>query len=83
MGKVKTTAKVVSQEALAANVYSMWIEAPEIAAAAKPGQFFSVYTKDAGRLLPRPISICETDKGRGRLRIVYRVAMMDELNWLS
>ena len=74
MGKVKTTAKVVSQEALAADIYSMWIEAPEIAAAAKPGQFFSVYTKDAGRLLPRPISICETDKGRGRLRIVYRVA---------
>ena len=74
MGKVKTTAKVVSQEALAADIYSMWIEAPEIAAAAKPGQFLSVYTKDAGRLLPRPISICETDKGRGRLRIVYRVA---------
>lgn len=74
MGKVKTTAKVVSQEALAADIYSMWIEAPEIAAAAKPGQFFSVYTKDAGRLLPRPISLCETDKGRGRLRIVYRVA---------
>ena len=74
MGKVKTTAKVVSQEALAADIYSMWIEAPEIAAAAKPGQFFSVYTKDAGRLLPRPISICETDKAKGQLRIVYRVA---------
>lgn len=74
MGKVKTTAKVVSQEALAADIYSMWIEAPEIAAAAKPGQFFSVYTKDAGRLLPRPISICETDKAKERLRIVYRVA---------
>ena len=74
MGKLKMTAMVVSQEALAANVYSMWIEAPEIAAAAKPGQFFSVYTKDAGRLLPRPISICETDKAKGRLRIVYRVA---------
>ena len=74
MGKLKTTAKVVSQETLAADIYSMWIEAPEIAAAAKPGQFFSVYTKDAGRLLPRPISICETDKAKGRLRIVYRVA---------
>ena len=74
MGKLKMTAKVVSQEALAADIYSMWIEAPEIAAAAKPGQFFSVYTKDAGRLLPRPISICETDKAKGRLRIVYRVA---------
>lgn len=74
MGKLKMTAKVVSQEALAADIYSMWIEAPEIAAAAKPGQFFSVYTKDAGRLLPRPISICETDKAKERLRIVYRVA---------
>lgn len=73
-GKVKLTAKVVSQEALTEDIFSMWIQVDEIAKAAKPGQFISVYTRDAGKLLPRPISICEIDKALGRLRIVYRVA---------
>lgn len=73
-GKVKLTAKVVSQEALTEDIFSMWIQVDEIAKAAKPGQFISVYTRDASKLLPRPISICEIDKALGRLRIVYRVA---------
>lgn len=72
-GKVKLTAKVVSQEALTEDVFSMWIQVDEIAKAAKPGQFISVYTRDASKLLPRPISICEIDRALGRLRIVYRV----------
>lgn len=71
--KVKLTAKVVSQEALTDDICSMWIQADEIAKAAKPGQFISVYTKDKSKVLPRPISLCEVDKEQGRLRIVYRV----------
>lgn len=74
MDKVKMYGIVVSQEQIATDVYSMWIAAGAIAAAAVPGQFISVYTKDSGKLLPRPISICEIDQGAGRLRIVYRVA---------
>ena len=73
MEKTKLTAKVVSQEKLTDDIFSMWIQAEEIAAAAKPGQFISVYTKDASKLLPRPISLCEVDRAEGRLRIVYRV----------
>lgn len=73
MEKTKMTAKVVSQEQLTEDIFSMWIQADEIAAAAKPGQFVSVYTKDAGKLLPRPISLCEVDREQGRIRIVYRV----------
>ncbi len=73
MAKGKETAKVASQERLTDDVYSMWIETKEITAQAKPGQFVSVYPKDGSKLLPRPISICETDKENGRLRIVYRV----------
>lgn len=73
MEKTKMTAKVVSQEQLTDDIFSMWIQAEEIAAAAKPGQFISVYTKDASKLLPRPISLCEIDRAEGRLRIVYRV----------
>ncbi|MCD8221007.1 MAG: dihydroorotate dehydrogenase electron transfer subunit [Clostridiales bacterium] len=71
-GKTMLRASVVSQEALAQDVFSMWIQAEEIAAKARPGQFLSVYTKDPTRLLPRPISICEIDRERGRLRMVYR-----------
>ncbi len=67
----RETAKVISQEKIATDIYSMWIET-SIAGMARPGQFISVYTNDAGRLLPRPISICEIEKDR--LRIVYRIA---------
>lgn len=71
-GKVKLTAKVVSQTALTDDIFSMWIQADEVAKESKPGQFISVYTKDQSKLLPRPISICEIDREKGRLRIVYR-----------
>ena len=59
MSKIKETARVISQEMLAKDIYSMWIET-RIAKEAVPGQFISVYTKSDARLLPRPISICET-----------------------
>ena len=68
----KETAIVISQEQIADNIFSMWIQT-EAAASAKPGQFISMYTQDGTKLLPRPISICEIDKKKGRLRVVYRV----------
>ncbi len=72
MERKKEQAKVLSQEMLADGIYSLWIET-EAALSAKPGQFVSVYTKDASKLLPRPISICEIDKDAKKLRLVYRV----------
>lgn len=63
---------IIAQECVAEGIFSMWIET-EAAVAAKPGQFISIYTNDAGKLLPRPISICEIDRENGRLRVVYRV----------
>lgn len=74
MTQVKGTAAVVGQEKLAEGVYSMWIDTEPVAAQAKAGQFVSLYSGDGARLLPRPISICETDKEKGRIRLVYRVA---------
>jgi len=74
MAQKKVNVTIHSQEKLADGIYSMWLDAPEMAAAAKPGQFIAVYTNDKSKLLPRPISICETDKENGRLRIVYRIA---------
>ena len=73
MGKIKECAVVISQEKLATDIYSMWINT-NIAKEAKPGQFISVYTKNEAKLLPRPISICEIDDKKTALRIVYRKA---------
>ncbi len=72
--KKKESAEVLSQQCIATDIYSMWLAAPDIAKDAIPGQFITLYTKDADRLLPRPISLCEIDKENGRLRIVYRIA---------
>lgn len=73
MKKKKTAAKVISQKEIAADIYDMWLET-ELAQGAGPGQFICLYTRDASALLPRPISICQVDRARGRLRIVYRIA---------
>lgn len=71
--KTKCKSKVIKTDCLADGVYSLWLEAPVIVKAAKPGQFVSLYTKDEDKLLPRPISICEIDAQKGVLRFVYRV----------
>lgn len=73
MAKVKIRSTVIKQEKLAEGVYSMWLSAREIAAAAKPGQFISVYSRDQSRMLPRPISLCEIEKEKKQIRVVYRV----------
>ncbi len=57
----------------AEDIYSMWIDVPDMAAAAKAGQFVSLFSPDGSSLLPRPISICEISKEDGILRLVYRV----------
>lgn len=72
--KKKITAKVLEQEQIGTDIYSMRLKAEEFAKAARPGQFISLYCKEGSRLLPRPVSICEIGKDEGILRIVYRVA---------
>lgn len=69
--KIKT--KVLSQTEIADGIYDMWIDT-DLAETAKAGQFIGVYPHNESTLLPRPISICEADRKKGRLRIVYRVA---------
>lgn len=71
--KRKEKATVIRQEEIAGGIYSMWMRT-DLAAEVIPGQFISVYPLDSARLLPRPISVCETDLEKGALRIVYRVA---------
>lgn len=71
--KFQETATVLSQESLGAGIFDMTIQTKEIAAHAKAGQFVSVYSADASKLLPRPISLCGIDAEAGTLRLVYRV----------
>lgn len=72
--KFRIAAEVVENREMQPGIFSLRLRAPEIAAAARCGQFVSVYSKDTARLLPRPISICETDPEKGELRLVFRIA---------
>ena len=69
----KIKARLLENTELSEEVFSMWIEVGNIAKEAKTGQFVSLYVNDGSKLLPRPISICEIDREKGRLRLVYRV----------
>ena len=71
--KTKETLTVISQEEIGRDIYSLWLQTDQMAQYARPGQFLSLYTGNAGKLLPRPISICEIDKETSRIRLVYRV----------
>lgn len=73
MGREKECATVRKQRQIGTGIYDLWLET-EISKKAVPGQFISIYTKDASKLLPRPISICEIEPNKNRLRVVYRIA---------
>lgn len=62
---------ILEREEIAKDIYSYVISCPEAAAAAKAGQF--VHIRAEGYTLRRPISICETDKDKGTVRIVFEV----------
>lgn len=64
---------VVNQRQIAENIFCMELQCNEIAETALPGQFINLYCKEGERLLPRPISICETDKEKGIVTLVYAV----------
>lgn len=72
MQKQKVNAIVLKQECLADGIYSLLLQT-ELAKMAKPGQFINVYPDRKDTLLPRPISICEVDREKSTLRLVYRV----------
>ena len=71
--KTKENLTVVSQEEIGKDIFSLWLQTDQMAQYARSGQFLSLYTGNAGKLLPRPISICEIDKETSRIRLVYRV----------
>ena len=62
---------ITEKTAIARNIYSFTISCPEVADAARPGQF--VHIRANGFTLRRPISICGIDKEKGTLRIVFEI----------
>ncbi|MBO6108394.1 MAG: dihydroorotate dehydrogenase electron transfer subunit [Eubacterium sp.] len=89
MSKFISNYIISETERLAPDVFSMTIEAPDIADEARAGQFVSLYLNDSSHILPRPISICEINKpsdelpgekpaknikSTGTIRLVYRIA---------
>lgn len=71
--KKKTNAVITAQKEIAPDIFDMRLKT-ELAQAAVPGQFIAVYPKKESTLLPRPISICEVNKEKEEIRIVYRIA---------
>ena len=67
--KIKETAGVVSQEMLSEGIYSLTLSV-SFADQIRAGQFVSLFLNDRSRMLPRPISVCETnpEKYSGRQR---------------
>ena len=70
---IQELSTVLSQESIAAGIYSLVLRV-SFAEEVLPGQFVSLYSRDASRLLPRPISICESSSEEGTIRLVYRIA---------
>lgn len=69
--KAKQLCEIKSNQSMASSVYEMILYSPEIVQEATPGQFVNLYCHHLGRLLPRPISICEINKEQGLLHLVY------------
>ena len=64
---------IQQHESIAEGIYSLILSVPA-GFDPRPGQFVMVQTGDRSRLLPRPISICETRTRQKILRFVIRVA---------
>ena len=66
---------VISNRETAPGVYAMDLscQSPEFFRGLKPGQFLHIRTPDESLNLRRPISICDADPEKGRVRIVYAV----------
>lgn len=71
--KFQENVTVLKQQCIGKDIYDMTIQTKHIAGHAKAGQFVSLYSNDASKLLPRPISLCGIDAEAGILRLVYRV----------
>lgn len=81
--KPLTTASspVISSTEVTPGVHLVWLESPQIASAAGPGQFVMVRCGE-DTMLRRPLSIHQVDKGKTSLALLFKVVGKGTL-WLS
>ncbi|MBP8717802.1 MAG: sulfide/dihydroorotate dehydrogenase-like FAD/NAD-binding protein [Candidatus Atribacteria bacterium] len=72
--------QIVKKTRLYQDMYSMWIEAPEIATAVQPGQFIILMTRERGERIP--LTVADYDRAKGLIQIVFQVVgkTTDELS---
>lgn len=63
--------QIIEKRAIAKGIFDLTIDCPEVAALASLGQFAQVSAE--GFFLRRPISICDIDKDKGTIRLVFEV----------
>lgn len=71
MKKTVVNATILKNEQIAPDIFDMVLYT-DLAKEAKAGQFVKLYPDNNKNLLPRPISICEIDKEKETLRLVYQ-----------
>lgn len=62
---------ILAKKTLAKEVYDVTLYCPDVASAAKPGQFVTILAE--GHTLRRPISLCGIDSQAGTIRLVFEV----------
>jgi ferredoxin/flavodoxin---NADP+ reductase len=62
--------KIVAKRVVAPNIYLMDVEAPRVAKSSYPGQFVIVKMDEKGERIP--LTICDIDKERGTITIVFQ-----------
>ncbi len=62
---------IVARKWLTDRIISLWVEAAEVAALAKPGQFVGLTVPLSGVLLRRPISIADVTSNR--IRLIFQI----------
>lgn len=62
---------IISNKEIAPDIYEMQLSCSKELCEAKAGQFVNLYCGGGIKLLPRPISICNIDKKKGILTLIY------------
>ncbi len=75
--------QIIQKERLNEQIYSMWIEAPQIASVVQPGQFIILMIKEKGERIP--LTVADFNRKEGLIRIVFQVVgkTSEELSTLS
>jgi ferredoxin--NADP+ reductase len=63
--------KIIHKEQLHEMIYSLWIEAPEVAQSVEPGQFIILMIKEQGERIP--LTVADFNREKGLIRIVFQI----------